>query len=359
VLKFLASLIFIFYCSLAHAVCDATLTVCASGCDYDVLNDAVTDLETNCASPTSPLSIEITSSLTDTTAVAISGITTDATNTLTIFTSGNARHNGTSASGYKLSVTNGTAITIASDYVTIDGLILNNVGSNSNGDGRYGVYINTVTGCVIKNNVAFFSGTVASTSDSWAGIYANHTTQATRTYYIYNNIVYGYQGSGGTGWRGIAIDMGLNYSGKTIYLYGNTVYDCQHYGIFLTTRNTNSVYMANNISVDNTNVDFGEGTYAPTYAVEDYNLSSDLTASGANSLTEVPASDLFTSITGGSEDLRLKAGADAIDQGTDLGSPYNVDIKGTSRTGTWDIGADEYVSAGTPTGFQTTMKGYW
>ena len=61
-----------------------------------------------------------------------------------------------------------------------------------------------------------------------------------------------------------------------------------------------------------------------------------------------PSGDQFVSTTGGSEDLHLKAGADAIDAGTDLGtSPdgVEIDIDGRDRDAegdTWDIGADEY-----------------
>ena len=58
------------------------------------------------------------------------------------------------------------------------------------------------------------------------------------------------------------------------------------------------------------------------------------------------------STTGGSEDLHLKAGADAIDAGTDLGTTptgVNYDIDGRDRDAegdVWDIGADEYVAVG-------------
>ena len=45
-------------------------------------------------------------------------------------------------------------------------------------------------------------------------------------------------------------------------------------------------------------------------------------------------------------DLRLKAGSSPINAGTNLGSPFNVDMDGNIRgtDGAWDIGAYEYVS---------------
>jgi len=75
-----------------------------------------------------------------------------------------------------------------------------------------------------------------------------------------------------------------------------------------------------------------------------HNLSSDATASGTGSLTSKTAADQFVSTVSGSEDLHLKAGADAIGAGADLGTTptgVNIDIDGTTRNGTWDIGADE------------------
>ena len=86
-------------------------------------------------------------------------------------------------------------------------------------------------------------------------------------------------------------------------------------------------------------------------ATNNNNLSSDTTASGTGSLTSKTATNQFVSIVGGSEDLHLKTGADAIDAGTDLGTTptgVNIDIDGRDRDlegDTWDIGADEFVSA--------------
>jgi hypothetical protein len=59
----------------------------------------------------------------------------------------------------------------------------------------------------------------------------------------------------------------------------------------------------------------------------------------------------FTNVTAGSEDFHLPAGSALIDVGTDTSgdaAPLNFtdDIDGVTRTGTWDIGADEYVAAG-------------
>ena len=81
----------------------------------------------------------------------------------------------------------------------------------------------------------------------------------------------------------------------------------------------------------------------------DHNLASDATASGTGSLDSKLSADQFVSTTGGSEDLHLKDGADAINAGTDLGttpSGVEIDIDGRDRDAegdVWDMGAAELV----------------
>jgi hypothetical protein len=85
-----------------------------------------------------------------------------------------------------------------------------------------------------------------------------------------------------------------------------------------------------------------------------HNASSDTTASGTGSLTEIVTADQYVSTVVGSEDLHLKAGSVCIDAGTDLGtSPagVNIDIDGRDRDAegdAWDIGADEFVDLDVP-----------
>jgi hypothetical protein len=98
-----------------------------------------------------------------------------------------------------------------------------------------------------------------------------------------------------------------------------------------------------------------------TPLTQEYNMSEDATAAGTGSLTSKVVANQFVSTAGGSEDLHLKAGADAINAGNDYATtPTNVqfDIDNYDRdtTGvTWDIGADEYVSAGGSTQPPRTM----
>lgn len=82
---------------------------------------------------------------------------------------------------------------------------------------------------------------------------------------------------------------------------------------------------------------------SPANATVDHNLSSDTTASGTGSLTSKASADQFVSTTIGSEDLHLKAVADALDAGVDLSPDVIDDIDGQSRPSgaAYDMGADE------------------
>jgi hypothetical protein len=91
---------------------------------------------------------------------------------------------------------------------------------------------------------------------------------------------------------------------------------------------------------------------SPANADIEYNLSSDATASGTGSLINKAAADQFVSTS--PVNLHLKAGADAIDAGTDLGttpSGVEIDIDGWNRDSDtpsrdpWDMGAHEYEPA--------------
>ena len=101
---------------------------------------------------------------------------------------------------------------------------------------------------------------------------------------------------------------------------------------------------------------------APGNATVDYNLASDASASGGNSLDSKASANQYVSTAGGSEDLHLKTGADAIDVGVDLVTTptgVNIDINGRDRDAeadTWDMGAHEFVGA-PPAGWAHDFNG--
>lgn len=138
---------------------------------------------------------------------------------------------------------------------------------------------------------------------------------------------------------------GVNLLNNTAYNFD--VYGEGHAGFDCEARNSSS--LQNNVACEG-------GNSTTCFAVhanftEDHNASSDATASGTGSLTSITVADQFVSTTDGSEDLHLTSGADCIDAGADLGTTptgVEIDIDGRDRDAegdTWDIGADEHVSA--------------
>src|SRR5262249_41354354 len=90
---------------------------------------------------------------------------------------------------------------------------------------------------------------------------------------------------------------------------------------------------------------------------QSYNISSDATASGTGSITNVVIATQFVNSSPGSVDLHLLVGSDAVNKGAGLSATFTRDIDDEARpVGTaWDIGADEYTgtnyrSVGTNTG---------
>ena len=129
-----------------------------------------------------------------------------------------------------------------------------------------------------------------------------------------------------------------------------TIYGMRGYGVY----EDRGVYsVTNTISMNNRLGDFhafrGE---------QDFNISSDDTAAGPNSIIGLNPAANFVSVEKHQEDFHLKKGSDAIDAGMiasnsysafraiDYSFPESVDIDGSKRPAgkSWDIGADEYES---------------
>jgi hypothetical protein len=303
-----------------------------SGGDYAKLSDAVAYLQANCATLTAPVVITISGSWgsADTTAVTISGITTSSSNTITITTTGSARHDGRAASvsgrsNYILGNISGniSGINIADyvSYITIDGLELYNIKASFTAF-QNGISIPRLgTGNVIKNNIIHSIGKPETNANGNA-IRLNGI-EAAQGVTIFNNIIYDIARAG------IA-----NSDHSTNKIYNNTIYN---YNV----SNTSSLgilatagEVKNNVVVSGAT---GGGCYSVTGVTTATNGSSDTTGTAG-------LQNLTTSVFVSTSDLHLSG--TAVDNGTDLGSPYNVDIIGTTRPqgSAWDIGAFEYVN---------------
>jgi hypothetical protein len=277
----------------------------------------------------------------DTNAVSISGWTTDATRYINIYTSGSARHQGTIASGYRLYPGNASVMNIDlnddTSSIKIDGIIFD-------GSGITNSYTLIIGNASYNANMTFSNNIVKGSSASDAK-YGCNFTDLRGTNLIYNNIFYNLNTT--------SSDYGflhLNGSQGTS-VYNNTVYGSAIKGIEVS---GTGVTLKNNISYNNGTDYVGTPNSASTN-----NLSKDTTAPALNTYY---ISKTLTFANTASDFHLVSTDTDAIDKGTDLGSPYNTDIIGASRPqgSAWDIGAFEYVTAGgAATGFMTTNRGFW
>jgi hypothetical protein len=256
----------------------------------------------------------------DTTAVDMSGITTDATRYLSIYTTGDAVHDGTyggNAKAYRLEVggTSNPFQSVGVLYIRIYGLQvkLDNPTENS----HTAMNINSYQGdSRIHNNVITFYCSNTSLN-GFQGI-ITYTTSSGVTY-VYNNIIYDFVNGAQTGLRGVS----SNGTAGNTYTYNNTIQNT-YVGI----RNSGggaSVASANN----------GFSSVTTTYS----GTVGDKTGDSTTTPT-------FVSEAG--DDFHLAAGDTTWkDQTSDQSSGlFSDDIDFETRTGSWDIGADEYVSAG-------------
>ena len=219
-----------------------------------------------------------------------------------------------------------------------------------NGTGRTN---NSVRNCVMHNLTLQGGGFAA---------YAIHLTTSNdpardnETNAILNNIIYGVTSTSGSGGDAGGIYADAGKSANPIYVYNNTVHNITPRTTAYFARGINVTEHAivkNNIVTDVT----GSSTANCFTAIgsfnssNDYNLSTDTTAPGSNSITSVTLNNVYAS-SSGTIDLHLKAGSPAVDTGVDLGSTptnVNIDIDGRDRDAlgdTWDIGADEFVLNG-------------
>ena len=164
---------------------------------------------------------------------------------------------------------------------------------------------------------------------------------------VINNMVF--NPSGCLSSNGILLfETGGALGTETWNIDNNTCYGFTQTGLF--TDNSfgsgATLNVRNNISVGSGIIDYSGGGVT----VFSDNLSSD--ASGTAGLTSKPAVDQFKDATQtiAAVDMRLKAGADAIAAGSNLGNTdeVNLDIASFNRFPfpTWDVGANEFAVGG-------------
>ena len=257
-----------------------------------------------------------------------------------------SKHDGTAGSGARNVYTGSTnpVLKISIDNTTVEWLEYDCSGAGAASRQLIQVANDVTAGIYISNMIIHGVG---NTTGNTMAIVVSNGGNASNTRYLANNIIYDISDAS-------TANFGLfctNGSGKS-EVYNNTIHgtgtNTGDFGLYILNGN---IVAKNNISMASGGKDIEESG-SPT---EEYNMTSDATASGTGAQASKTTADQFVSVTGGSEDLHIKSGSDAIDNGVDLGTTgnSNIDINGRDRDAqgdTWDIGAHELVADADTTG---------
>mgnify|MGYP001618703724 FL=1 len=250
----------------------------------------------------------------DTIAVTVAGTTTDATRYVEFRVASGQGHAGKwDATKAKLIVSAGTAFYNDQPYTRI-------IGDQISDSANYDV--------TLRDNFGDFRGDkliLKETGTEGLAVLLNSNNSHLRNSVIYDSFV------------GIQNNLGANH-----YVYNCTIQNCTT-GL----KNVANTTIGKNILVKGgtTCFVFVAGTMNLSYCA-----SSDATADDWGG-TGNRISQTFTFVDETGDDFHLAVGdAGAKDYGVDLSGdanyPFSDDIDGQTRSGTWDIGADEYVAAG-------------
>lgn len=271
---------------------------------------------------------------TDTTGVIIQGWTTDPTRYIKIYTPTAERHTGTAGTGYRLIVSGARALQIREGHVRTEGLEIRASGDFS------GIHVDNPDALpaspyiLVKDCLVYNCG---STAGLYHGIYLGRCGAASYPMNIINTVIYGCKGDG------IRADSGN--AAAIVDILNCTVNNNAGYGI---RKNSNSttVQVKNCYAGANTTADYSSSS--GTWTAFTTNASSDTTGtSGLQSIAHSTSSGAyFTNVTAGSENYHIGASSALKDVGTDLSATFTTDIDGATRSGTWDIGADEITAGG-------------
>lgn len=267
--------------------------------------------------------------------VIIDGTTGDADSYMWLTVASGNRHSGTAGTGVKVDMSStGAVITTGDDYTIVEWLEITSFGSSY---GHSEGFLINASNNIIRNNIIHDE-----VSDNRGlAIYVRASANT-----IYNNIIYGGDVSGSFNYGGIY----FSYCYGDVY--NNTIYEITGGGIVVEGGYTLGV--RNNI-VSNAADGFGyaalSGGSFGTDSTSDYNIASDTTAPGSHSTQNATDyANYYTSVTNDAENLHVKdAGAVQYNAGVDLSAIFTTDVDGQTRptgAGTWDIGADEIVVAG-------------
>ncbi len=278
----------------------------------------------------------------DTTAVVVSGFTSDSTHYVHIYTAAASRHAGVwDDTKYRLAVANpggNGVLDIRQEYTRLEGMQIRKTSSNASDQMvvTYSVFGTAAT--------TYLSDTIIRNApgDSFrgAGVWV---ADADVTLYVWNTIIYGFPDVVSVYNSGIMVD------GGTVYVYSSTVIGGWT-GLFVgagTTANCKNSYFAETGTDGSEATISVAGTFNNTATCAVSDGDTDVGAGLRNIAVDTTT---FTNVTASSEDFRLPGtGSPLYNVGTDgpdsAPLDFTTDITGATRTSTWDIGADEHVAA--------------
>jgi len=263
--------------------------------------------------------------MSDTTRLVIDGWTTDATRYIKITVPAAERHDGKyNTAKYRMEVSSDVTLSYYEAHILVEGVQFQSTSSSGN---YRTVYDLVGEAGWFEFRECIFKGVLSSTAAPTAAVDIRTGGQ---TVYFRNCLFYDFI----NGTNDIA---GIINVSATQYVY-NCTFQNSYKGIYVFGGTTVAKNCLAQSCTDGYNGSFTSSTYNCS------DITSD--APGTN-----PVTGSVTFVDAANDDFHLASGDTvAKDAGTDLSADANlafsIDIDGVTRTGSWDIGADEYVAAG-------------
>lgn len=314
--------------SSAYAANTTHTVITTGGGDYTTLNAYEDAIDGTAYSAGETATVNCSGTDADTTAVTFDGWDSD----VTLIISGDAHTGKWNTNYYRLEIGNNSqAILCTSNNIRMYNL---QVWAKYNSGG-----IKLSSYCYVSNTIVHIGD--AAGNPGIDGIFIGGTYNK-----IWNSFVWGRFDYGA-----VRINVGGDATGTSIY-------SCTLYDRGSTARGINNASNSAGVTVKNTIVNgFADNYYqsmTTSYCCSD--VAGDLSGTGDRNGSDGDVTFVDPdNATFVSTDLHLNStDVNAINLGTDTsgeGSPLNftTDIDGKTRSGTWDIGADEYVASGSPT----------
>lgn len=321
--------------SVLCAVDTLEVSVMESGGDYTSIEAALDGHEQDLVTNDSVLVIEISGTWTsaDVTEVTVNGYTTNSTHPIIIRAVGDSRHDGKwSTTAYRHERPTRAlyaAFVVYEDDVYFEYLQVHQKSTSSSDCAFNLAYNSTSLPTNIRISYLIIKGTDG-TGTSRKGINYNNAGDCD----VWNCLFYDFSNTN---------SRAIESKGANSYIYNNTIRDC-YQGIVLGTPGSladSTIAINNLIDVCLSN------NYTGTFDGDsDYNASDDATSTGGSNDR---INQTFTFVYAGANDFHLASNdTGATNHGTDLSSDpklaFSDDIDGETRSGTWDIGGDEYLS---------------